>query len=205
MIGIIDYGMGNLLSVRHALERIGATAFLCETPGDLSRAEKLILPGVGAFSACMKNLHSKGFVPALHETVLQKRIPILGICLGMQAMAERGFEGEETPGLGWFAGEVIRIESGANALRVPHMGWQEVETVSNPLFAGLPTHPDFYFVHSYHLKASDPRNIIATCSYGSPLVAAVNRENIFATQFHPEKSQEYGLRVLTNFLEWKDQ
>lgn len=203
MIGIVDYGMGNLLSVRHALEWLGAEVKICDTPSDLTETDKIILPGVGSFSACMKNLSDKGFVQSLNLEVLSKKKPILGICLGMQAMADRGYEGGETAGLGWISGEVRRLEPENNKLRIPHIGWQEIQSSSNPLFTEVPKHSDFYFVHSFHFKCQNPNHVIATCDYGGPFTAAIGKEHIFATQFHPEKSQGPGLKVLENFLKWK--
>jgi len=204
MIGIIDYGMGNLLSVFHAVEACGFDPKICRQPEELDEAERLILPGVGAFRDCLRNLTQTGFAQALDETVRRQGKPILGICLGMQAMARRSFEGGEFQGLGWFEADVVRITPADPSLRVPHIGWNQTPYRSDsPLFAGLPAAPDFYFVHSYHLKCDQPDDVVATCDYGGPVTAAVARANIFATQFHPEKSQEHGLRVLGNFLRWK--
>jgi glutamine amidotransferase len=203
VIGIVDYGMGNLLSVYHALDMVGAEATLCDTPAALEEVERIILPGVGAFRDCIANLEKQGFVAALNEMVYDQGKPILGICLGMEVMAQRSFEGGEYHGLSWFEADVVRIETGDPALRVPHVGWNNIYfSTDNPLFRGLPASPDFYFVHSYHLQCHNEGDVVATCNHGTRITAAVQKGNIFATQFHPEKSQDYGLRVLENFLDW---
>lgn len=202
-VGIIDYGMGNLLSVFNALEIIGADARICSQPSELFDVDQIILPGVGAFGDCMTNLEKKGFIKPLNRLVLEKRKPIMGICLGMQVMARRSFEGGEFKGLGWFDAEVVRIQPSDKSLRVPQIGWNDITCKIGPLFLGLPERPDFYFVHSYHMSCSHQDDIQATCMYGDEIItAAVLKNNIFATQFHPEKSQDYGLRLLENFLAW---
>ncbi len=203
MVGIIDYGMGNLLSVFHAVEAVGGAATICRRPEEVARVPRLILPGVGAFRDCMANLRRAGFVEVLQQTVIQERKPILGICLGMQVMARRGFEGGECPGLGWLDAEVVRLQPADAALRIPQIGWNQVEWRSEcALFGGLAAPADFYFVHSYSMRCAWDGDVLATCDYGGPVTAAVGRDNIFATQFHPEKSQEHGLRLLQNFLGW---
>jgi glutamine amidotransferase len=204
MIGIVDYGMGNLLSVYHGLEMVGAEVKVCTRGEDLKDVERIVLPGVGAFGDCMTNLTEKGFTGALNKAILQQGKPILGICLGMQAMSRRGFEGGEHKGLGWIEGDVVRLQPDDPLLRVPHVGWNEVHyRQDSSLFAGLPLSPDFYFVHSYHLRCDHEHDVDAICNYGGAVTAAVRRNNIFGTQFHPEKSQDYGLQVLSNFLKWK--
>jgi glutamine amidotransferase len=204
MIGIIDYGMGNLLSVQHALNFLGAEAEVCTHPRQLSDIKRIVLPGVGAFGDCIRNLRQKGFIQPLNDMVIRDGMPILGICLGMQVMARRSFEGGEHEGLGWIDGDVIRIQPEDASLRVPHIGWNEVHyRKDSPLFDRLPTSCDFYFVHSYFIHCDDQGVVDATCQYGLNITAAVRKNNIFATQFHPEKSQDYGLRILENFLNWK--
>ena len=204
MIGIINYGMGNLLSVYHALEMVEAEVEICNSPEQLQEVERIVLPGVGAFRDCMHNLKTQGFVEALEEAVFVQGKPILGICLGMQAMARKSYENGEHQGLGWFAAEVIRLQPLDLALRVPQIGWNEVRyRPDSPLFQKLSPAPDFYFVHSYYMKCEDENNIDATCDYGGTFTAAVRKKNIFATQFHPEKSQCFGLRILKNFLNWQ--
>lgn len=195
--------MGNLLSVYHAVEFAGQEARVCATPEDLVSADRIILPGVGAFRDCILNLQNRGFIEILNNEVLNKNKPILGICLGMQAMARRSFEGGEHLGLGWFEADVIRIHPDDDRLRIPHVGWNDINyNKDSPLFKGLPQHPDFYFVHSYYMKCDQSEDIEATFDYGGNFTAAVRKKNIFAAQFHPEKSQDYGLRVLDNFFNW---
>jgi glutamine amidotransferase len=199
MIGILNYGMGNLRSVANALSFLGVEFSIISTSEEIRRADKLILPGVGAFSAGMKNLGVFGFIPVLNEEVLMKRKPILGICLGMQLLAEKSFEDGETSGLGWVKGEVRKLEPGDPTLKVPHMGWNEgIIRKASALFQGMGEHSDFYFVHSYYL-ACEPEIVIMSCEYGVEFPASVESGNIFGTQFHPEKSQDAGLTLLRNF------
>lgn len=203
IIGIVDYGMGNLLSVYHALDMIGAQPQICRHPEDLERVERIVLPGVGAFRDCIRNLTQKGFVEALENAVLRHGKPLMGICLGMQVLARRSFEGGEYPGLGWIEADVVRLHPADPTLRVPHIGWNTVTyRPASPLMVGLPDSPDFYFVHSYYVKYDNEEIVEAVCDYGGPVTAAIRRNNIFATQFHPEKSQDYGLQVLQNFVKW---
>jgi len=204
MIGIIDCDMGNLLSVKNALYYLGCDSVLCRSREDLEEIDKIVLPGVGAFADFMEKLKARGFVDSLERAVFDRGIPILGICLGMQAMARKSFEGGEHQGLGWIEGDVIRIRTEDSDLRVPHIGWNEIHSRrENILFKGLPEGCDFYFVHSYYVDCDNPDDVEATCDYGGTITAAVRKNNIFATQFHPEKSQDYGLRVLDNFLTLK--
>jgi glutamine amidotransferase len=204
MIAIVDYGMGNLLSVYHALEMIGSQPRICAVPDELREAERIILPGVGAFRDCIRSLRAGGFAQALEEEVIQKGKPFLAICLGLQVLGRRSFEGGEYEGLGWFQADVVRLQPQEPTLRVPQVGWNDVNyRAGSSLFAGVPPHADFYFVHSYHLRCDDPGDVEAQCDYGGPVTAAVRKNNIFATQFHPEKSQDYGLRLLDNFVNWK--
>ncbi len=204
LIGIIDSGMGNILSVHNALLYLGADVRICTDPDDLDDVERVILPGVGSFFECMNHLHKTGLYDVLKHKVGEERIPIMGICLGMQIMAKKGTEGGEVAGFGWIDGTVVRIDCEYPGATIPHMGWNDIDFVKVPLFRGLPSKPDLYFVHSYHMRPKDSQDIIATATYGSHLItAAIQRNNVFGTQFHPEKSQEYGLRILKNFLEWK--
>jgi glutamine amidotransferase len=203
MIGVIDYGMGNLRSVRNALEMLGAEVKICAVPEDLEDVERIYLPGVGAFRDCMANLKQRGFAQALEGAVLRQGKPIIGVCLGMQAMARKSFEGGEYEGLGWIDADVVRLEPNDPSLRVPQIGWNEVNyRHDSPFFAGLSPAPNFYFVHSYYLEVNDPALVDATCDYGNIVTAAIRKNNIFATQFHPEKSQDNGLRLIANFLQW---
>jgi imidazole glycerol-phosphate synthase subunit HisH len=203
MVGIIDYGMGNLLSVFNAVEYLGAEAKICHKPEEIEQCERIILPGVGAFEECMCNLRDLNLINSLNYFAFNKKKPVLGICLGMQAMAKKSYEFGEHTGLGWFDAEVTRIIPIDSTLRVPHVGWNEIIYKNDsPLFRGLPEHPDFYFVHSYFMKCKDYHDVDATVEYGATITAAVRKENIFATQFHPEKSQDYGLKIIENFLKW---
>lgn len=203
MVGVIDYGMGNLFSVRHALEMVGAVVRVCRNAGELDDMERIVLPGVGAFRDCIANLEMKGFVEALKRSVFEKGRPLFGICLGMQVLARKSFEGGEYKGLGWFEADVVRLAPGEPSLHVPQIGWNDVEYRSHsPLFDGVPSTPDFYFVHSYYMKCDEQNDVDAVCDYGGPVTAAVLKNNVFATQFHPEKSQDYGLKILENFLKW---
>jgi len=203
MIGIVDYGMGNLLSVKSAFEMIGADVKICNDANDLQNFDKIVLPGVGAFGDCIKNLEEKDFVLKLNEEVLVKGKPILGICLGMQVMARAGFEGGVYKGLSWFNADVELINPNDKNLKIPHIGWNNISYKKDfPLFKNLPPSPDVYFVHSFYMKCINEENICATADYGGNFTAAVCRKNIFATQFHPEKSQDYGLKILENFIDW---
>ena len=200
-VGIIDYGMGNLLSVNNAVEYLGYDCKIIDKPSLLSQFDKLILPGVGAFEACINNLKSKNFIESLNDQVLINKKPILGICLGMQIMAKKGFEGGEFDGLGWFDAEVVKIKPKDNCIKVPNIGWNEIDYHdNNMLFKNLRNPVEVYFVHSYHMNCLDKKDIIATSNHGHEKTAAINKNNIYGTQFHPEKSQDLGLQILENFL-----
>jgi glutamine amidotransferase len=197
---VIDYGMGNLGSVCRAIEECGGDPMLSDDPKDIKHASWMILPGVGAFPDGMKNLHERGWVEPLAHAVREESIPLLGICLGMQLLADRGFEGTETLGLGFIAGDV-RLLKPANDLRVPHVGWNDVHTKGNArLFDGIPDGSDFYFVHSYHFVPTMREHIAAVVEYGGEVVAAVADGNVWGAQFHPEKSSRAGFHLLKNFL-----
>ena len=196
MIAIIDYGVGNLFSVEKAFAAIGEEVKVTGEAEDLNSADKLVLPGVGAFGDCMKNLESTGLIPIILEQISNKK-PLLGICVGLQILFEGSEESPNSKGLGVFKGMVRRIN--APQLKIPHMGWNAVSTHSN-LFEGLKENPYFYFVHSYHAVPEDRSLITATTEYGETLTAAVARDNIYATQFHPEKSGDVGLQLLKNFV-----
>lgn len=203
MIGVVDYGSGNLMSVRFALQNVGAEVRNCQAPGDFADVDRVVLPGVGAFAACMKHLRESGLLPALTKVVFEDKKPFLGICLGMQVLAGRGEEGGPEQGLGWIAGEVTRLKP-TDGSRVPHVGWNEVKfRPESPLFEGVPANSEFYFTHSYAFRCQDEAAIDATSDHGGTFVAAVRWRNVFATQFHPEKSQKSGLRVLSNFVRWR--
>lgn len=197
---IIDYGMSNLGSIRRALEECGASIVVSDNPHDLKTADKIILPGVGAFGDGMKNLNEQGWTKIIKEEVLGNKIPILGICLGMQLLASKGYEGGEFDGLNLIEGEVVKFTPIADE-RIPHVGWNEIfKTKENVLFDGIENGSDFYFVHSYYFKTKNLEDVISTTPYCGTFASAVNRNNIFGTQFHPEKSIPLGFNVLKNFL-----
>jgi glutamine amidotransferase len=198
MITIIDYGMGNLRSVQKGFARVGAEAVITANPADIARAERLVLPGVGAFRDAIACLRSQGFVePILGH--IQSGKPFLGICLGLQLLFERSFEDGEYAGLGVVAGDVVRLPA-ADGLKIPHMGWNQLRIRRpSPLLRGIESGSYVYFVHSYHVVPHDPSLVAAETDYAAPFVSIVWRDNIVATQFHPEKSQQVGLAMLRNF------
>lgn len=198
---IIDYGMCNLDSVARAIEECGGTPLVTDKKSDLELATHIILPGVGAFPDAMSEILQRSLDKSLREQVLEKKIPFLGICLGMQLMATKGWEGEETEGLCLIEGEVKRFVPDSSDTRIPHIGWNEVNyTQKSVLFQGIPSGKDFYFVHSYHFCCQNEEDIIARTPYCGGFVSAISRGHIFGTQFHPEKSQKLGFKVLKNFL-----
>ena len=200
-VAIVDYGTGNLSSVARAVQECGSDAVITHEADDLEVANYIILPGVGAFRTGMQNLRTYALEEVLREQVLGKGIPFLGICLGMQLLVTKGWEGGETKGLGWIEGEVKRLEPDSPSVRIPHVGWNEVVfTQHSPMFQGIPPGKDFYFVHSYHFSCSHSQDAIAYTPYCSGFVSAISRDNILGVQFHPEKSQRLGLQVLKNFL-----
>jgi glutamine amidotransferase len=211
---IVDYGSGNLHSAAKAFERAAREAGLdtaisvTSDPDRVRDAERIVLPGVGAFADCRRGLDAvPGLVEALNESVHEKGHPFLGICVGMQLMATRGLEHTTSQGLDWIHGDVKAIETKDPSLKIPHMGWNTLErTKDHPLLDGIPTGPDglhAYFVHSYALQPNDPADVAATSDYGGPVTAVVGRNNIAGTQFHPEKSQALGLKLIANFLRWR--
>ncbi|MBN2067034.1 MAG: imidazole glycerol phosphate synthase subunit HisH [Candidatus Diapherotrites archaeon] len=202
VFGIIDYGLGNLHSVANALHYLGYEALVTGEIGRLLEADALILPGVGAFADGMKNLEERGLVKPLTKAVVQGRKPFLGICLGMQLVARDSTEGGLHKGLGWLPGNVRRL-SVPRELRLPHIGWNSLGIkLESPLFSGLGKDLNFYFVHSFHFISGEPEIVSATCSYGQDFAAAVQKDNIFAVQFHPEKSHKNGLHLLSNFADY---
>lgn len=200
-VAIVDYQAGNLRNVQKAVEHLKRKAEIVRRGEELVGADAIILPGVGAFGHGMKNLGNAGFVEALRTEVLEKGKPLLGICLGMHLLGTRGFEDGERPGLALIPMSIPRFDFSKCSIRLPHNGWNSIAI--NPesvLFEGVPQGADFYFVHSYHVVCEDETMVTARCDYGYPFAAAIEHGNIFATQFHPEKSQRYGLKLLDNFL-----
>ena len=210
LVALIDYGSGNLRSAEKALaraaaeRRTGHDIAVTADPELAATADRIVLPGVGAFADCMAGLKAlPGMVAALGEAVLKRGTPFLGICVGMQLLARVGREFGDHSGLGWIEGDVVRMTPSDLALKIPHMGWNElVFQRPHPIFAGLENGTHAYFVHSYVIRPADPEHILATTDYGGPFAAAVGLRNIAGTQFHPEKSQGAGLHILGNFLEW---
>ena len=201
MIAIIDYGMGNLRSVQKGFEKVGHAAVVTSSPSEILAADRLVLPGVGAFEDAMHELRVRGLVDPVRQSVAAGK-PFLGICLGMQLLFETGHENGRHEGLGILAGDVVRFDVPAG-YKVPHMGWNQLEIVKPaPLLAGLSASPYMYFVHSYYVVPKDRSIVAAESSYPDPFTAMIWRDNLFATQFHPEKSQESGLRIIQNFLNW---
>jgi glutamine amidotransferase len=199
---IVNYGMGNLRSVVNAFSVLECTATISDDPRDAAAAESFVLPGVGAFGDGMENLRSAGWIEALDCEVRKNRKPILGLCLGMQLLATKGTEHGVHQGLNWIPGIVEKLPPGEANLRIPHIGWNDVKvTKSDGLYAGLTVSPTFYFVHSYVLRPNDPEIVSGVCEYGGEFAASVEMGNIYATQFHPEKSQGAGLQVLRRFVE----
>jgi glutamine amidotransferase len=203
MTVIIDYGLGNLGSMANMLKKIGVQAVVSSDPLVISKAEKLILPGVGSFDGGMKNLESRGLLQVLNKRVLEDKVLILGVCLGMQLLSNKSEEGQMT-GLGWLDAKTIRFNfQDANVnLKIPHMGWNQLNIrQAHPLLADLENVNRFYFVHSYHVVCADQDNILATTSYGFDFTSAIVKGNIMGVQFHPEKSHKFGMRLLRNFVE----
>jgi imidazole glycerol-phosphate synthase subunit HisH len=207
---LVDYDSGNLHSAAKAFQRMATevdagTVLVSARPEDVTRADRIVLPGDGAFPACRAALLAvPGMYDALSEAVTVRARPFLGICIGMQMLATLGREYTDTPGFGWIGGEVMRIKPSDPHLKVPHMGWNDlVIDRPHPLLAGLQTGDHAYFVHSYQMRATDPAHLLAHCDYGGDITAIVARDNIAGTQFHPEKSQRAGLRIIANFLRWR--
>jgi imidazole glycerol-phosphate synthase subunit HisH len=212
-VAIVDYGSGNLHSAAKAVERAARdvgydkSVTVTSDPDAVANADRVVLPGVGAFADCRRGLDGvDGMVDALNKAVREKGRPFLGICVGMQLMAERGREYEVTEGLGWIKGEVGKIAPADPALKIPHMGWNTLNAAKpHALLDGIPLGPDglhAYFVHSYHLKPVERGDLVAEADYGGPVTAVVARDNVAGTQFHPEKSQRLGLALIANFLKW---
>ncbi len=202
IIGIVDYGAGNLASVRNAFEHLGFNAEVCQKPEQLENCQRVLLPGVGSFRAAMAMLASGGWIEALRSYAASGQ-PLLGICLGMQLLFDSGDEHGPAEGLGLIPGRVVRLDP-APPNRVPHVGWNNLSNISShPLFRSIKPNVDFYFAHSFHCVPESLTDVIATCDFGGEFVAAVARKNVAGMQFHPEKSQPSGMRILENFAEWR--
>ena len=198
MISIVDYGMGNLGSIVNMFKRIGVAAQITGDADELARAHKILLPGVGAFDGAMQRIEQSGLRAVLDHKALQERVPVLGICLGMQLLTRSSEEGER-PGLGWIAASTRRFEAASN-LKIPHMGWNAVQVVQpSPLTQDLPADARFYFVHSYYVAVDDQQDSLLKAHYGTTFDAAVSHQNIYGAQFHPEKSHRFGMQLLANF------
>ena len=203
MIGIIDYGLGNVEAFRVAYKRLGKASRRVKTPEDVADVTHIILPGVGAFDSAMERFNASGLWPALKNALENRALPLLGVCVGMQMLADRSDEGD-LPGLGLISGNIRLFAQGQHGrmLRCPHMGWNEVDVTSNtPLLSGLEEHRKFYFLHSYYFEPADPDTQLAQTLYGSPFSCAVGKGSVHGVQFHPEKSHEAGLILLNNFSE----
>ncbi len=203
MVTIVDYGVGNLASIANMARKAGTNCVVSGDPNVLSTAERLILPGVGAFDRAMAKLEERGLIPVLTERAMERRVPTLGLCLGMQLFG-RGSEEGSRPGLGWIAADNRRFQFAApatTALKVPHMGWNYIEPAAPAaLLERLPPEPRFYFVHSYHLHCDDPSDVMCWTTYGYRFASGIHRGNVWGTQFHPEKSHAFGLALLKNFF-----
>jgi glutamine amidotransferase len=201
-VTVVNSGVGNLGAIPNMLKRLGATATITSDADRIAAAERIILPGVGAFDAAMSSLRCMGLVETLNELVLVRRVPTLGLCLGMQLLTDGSEEGDQ-PGLGWIPGRVVRfrLDGSDRSLHVPQMGWNTVRVVRPvALLAGLGERPRFYFAHSYHLECDDPADIVGVTTHGYDFPSVVQRGNVMGAQFHPEKSHRFGMKILGNFL-----
>lgn len=203
MLSILDYGMGNVRSIENAFNLLGEEVCITDNEKTLSDSEAIIVPGVGAFSDGMENLKKKNLLDILDEEIIKKKKPYLGICLGLEFLANKSFEGGEHKGFGWINGEVIQINSNHHSLRVPHIGWNDLTIIRNGGLYNEIHKPTFYFLHSFFFQVDDSEknSITSLCNYGGNIIAAsLQKENIYAVQFHPEKSQSTGIKLLKNFL-----
>src|SRR5687768_14024872 len=201
MIAIIDYNTGNLNSIKNLIRKVGYDAIITNDASEIAKASKLILPGVGHFDYGMKNLQKLDLIEILNKKVLNEKVPILGICLGVQLFTKRSDEGFE-PGLGWVDGITKAFDRGkiTNGLKIPHMGWSEVKYRSSRLFDGFTEVPRFYFVHSFHLECNNDADALTFCEHGYEFTAGIEKENIVGVQFHPEKSHKFGFQLMRNFI-----
>lgn len=203
MITIVDYGLGNLASIKNMIKKIGGRSIITADPTQIASAEKLILPGVGAFGRGMENLHEKGLVEVLNQKVLEEKVPVLGICLGLQLMSA-GSEEAENPGLGWIDADSVKFDAKRmpDVLKIPHMGWADIaQKKDSKLLEGLETPARFYHVHSYHLKLHTPEDELASATYGYEFTTIVEHENIMGCQFHAEKSHKFGMALMKNYIQ----
>lgn len=200
MIVIIDYGMGNVKSIVNILHKVGGEAVISHDIDEIMNADKIILPGIGSFDMGIRNLTEQGLIPILNKKVVQEKTPFLGICLGMQLITKKSEEGK-LDGLGWIDAETIKFKS-MNNLKVPHMGWNYIIIKKNSqLFKHMYDNPRFYFVHSYYVECKNKDDVLTTTEYGFDFTSAIEKENIYATQFHPEKSHKFGMKLMKNFVE----
>tara|TARA_B100000575_G_C23000900_1_gene576729 strand:- start:249 stop:884 length:636 start_codon:yes stop_codon:yes gene_type:complete len=208
LLTVVDYGVGNLRSIAKSIEKANTESKLnysvriSSNIKDIKNSDKIVLPGQGSFKACKNGINNiEGLLEELNESVLTKKKPIYGICAGMQLFATKGFEEEETPGLNWISGEVIKLDLGSTNFKIPHMGWNELKIENkSKVFKDIIDKNHAYFIHSYEFIPKDNKNVSITTNYGKDVIAAVSFENIFGSQFHPEKSQSTGIKILTNFL-----
>lgn len=200
MVAIINYGVGNLSSIYNMFKKVGIPAQITADPEEISKADKILLPGVGAFDHGMERLDQSGLRPLLEQKALREKVPVLGICLGMQMLTRKSEEGIKS-GLGWLDAETKKFSIAGNNLKIPHMGWNQVHIRnSESIFKGMDqTEPRFYFVHSFHVVCQHEENVLAETDYGYAFTSSFNKDNIFGTQFHPEKSHKFGMSLLRNF------
>lgn len=205
MVTIIDYGVGNLNSIKNMLKKIGTEAIISSLPADIDSAEKLILPGVGAFDYGMQQIRESGFLGNLRQKVIQNKTPFLGVCLGAQLLLEGSEEGMPVPGLGWINGRVVKFDQGRmpRNFKIPHMGWNGLELKKESrLFTNMYPDSRFYFVHSYHMVCTQEEDVLAESNYSYNFVSAVERDNVLGVQFHPEKSHKFGMKLYENFIKF---
>ncbi len=201
---IIDFGLGNLLSVKRAFEKCHGKVEIINNPKQLFDAERIVLPGVGAFADAMRNLKDGGWIQAIREAAIDEKIPLLGICLGMQLLADKSYENGEWDGLGLIHGKVVKLNETSKEERVPHVGWNDVIIKREcPVFLNIPDYTNFYFVHSYHFVPENIKDVVSVTPYCNGFVSAIAKDNIIGVQFHPEKSQKSGFRLISNFLEMR--
>lgn len=198
MITIVDYGLGNLVSVKNMLKKLGAESVITDKADEIGAAKKMILPGVGAFDNGMLLIKQKGLLEVLNKKALEEKIPVLGICLGMQLLTKGSEEGKE-PGLGWVDAQTVKFSFADKTLKIPHMGWSYIDVRKESKLIKKKDKHRFYFVHSYYVKCNNASDVIATCNYGTEFTCMFNHENIYGAQFHPEKSLKFGMELLSNF------